>query len=242
MALKSSDKIIAIVGIIILIIAGIAIFLYSSPQEDVQVIKKEKTFTYTWVANEENMTFTDYAAKKKQYQADIEIDLSEGKVLTAVNFWIRWKDDYTRGIFINKGEDKLTATLSFLNEEIPHSSKKSADEPFADFTINDIPQDEVFSTVEENFDPAEYIKQKYIGQNAATFNLSLKVVTGEKLLTIRPLKLLNFLLDKGNEFNLIITYEYYDYNFEEQEDNIPTTGFQDDDGDVYSHMTNTGFK
>jgi len=242
MALKSSDKIIAIVGVIILIIAGIAIFLYSSPQEEVQVVKKEKTFTYTWEAKEENITFTDYAVKNQEYQADIEINPSEGRVITNVNFWISWKDDYTRGILIRKGEDKLTVTLSYLNEEKTHSSIKSADESFADFTINDIPQDEVLITEEENFDPVEYIKQKYIGQNSATFNLSVKVVTGEKLLTIRPLKLLNFFLDKGNDFDLIITYEYYDFNYEEQEDNMTISSFQNDNGDVYSHMTNTGFK
>lgn len=242
MALKKSDKLIAIIGIIILIIAGIAIFMYSSPEEVIPEVTKEKTYNFTWVSNEYNITFTDKASKKQEYLSDIVIDVGEGKVLTAVNFWINWEDDYTRGILFRKGEDKLTATISYLGEEINHKSIKKADESIGNFIINNIPQDETYTTKEEDFDPIQYINQKYYGQNTATFNLSVNVKTGEKLLTIRPLKLLNYFLDKGNEFNLIITYKYYDFNFEEKEDNIPPTGYQGDNKDIYSHLTNTGFK
>lgn len=242
MALKSSDKIIAIVGIIILIIAGIAIFVYSSPEEEVPIVKKEKTYSYTWVSHEENTTFSDKAQKKKEYVADIVIDLGEGKVITNVNFFIDWKDDYTKGFLFRKGEDKLTVTVSYADEEITHKSKKKAHVSFADFIINEVPQDEVYTSDDENFDPTAYINDKYYGQNTATFNLSVKVVTGEKLLSLRPLKLLNYFRDTGNKFNLIITYEYYDFNLEEQEDNLPPTGNQGDLSDTYSHLTNTGFK
>ena len=242
MALKRSDKIIAIVGVIILIIAGIAIFLYSSPKEEVPIVIKEKTYTYTWTPIEENMTFTDRVVKKQEYIADIVIELGEGKVLTDVNFWINWKDDYTRGLLFRKCEDKLTVSVSYLDEEIIDKSTKSADRSFADFTINDVPQEEIYTTEDEDFDPIGYINEKYYGQNTATFNLSVKIVTGEKLLTLRPLKFLDFLRDKGNKFNLIITYEYYDYNYEEIDDNIPPTSNQGEEGDIYSHLTNTGFK
>jgi hypothetical protein len=242
MALKKSDKLIAIVGVLILIVAGIAIFFYSSPEEEVPKVIKEKTYTYTWVSHEENMTFTDRAVKRQEYLADIIIDLSEGKVLTSVNFWINWKDDYTRGLLIRKGEDKLTVKVSYAGEEYTHKSTKRADESFADFNINNIPQDEVYTTDDEDFDPIEYIKDMYYGENSATFNLSVKVVTGEKLLTLRPLKFLNFLRDRGNKFNLIVTYEYYDFDYEEQEDNMPSTGNQGGDGDTYSHLNFTGFK
>jgi len=241
MALKSSDKLIAIVGVIILIIAGIAIFLYSSPEEEVPVVVKEKTYTYTWSLIEENMTFTDKAVKKQEFVADIIVDLGEGKVLTNINFWINWKDDYTRGLLIRKGEDKLTVTVSYDGEEATDKSTKQADRSFADFIINDVPQEEVYTTDDENFDPNEYIFEKYSGQNTATFNLSVKVVTGEKLLSLRPLKLLNFFRDKGNKFNLIISYQYYDFNIDEQEVNMTISGIQDN-GDLYSHLTNTGFK
>jgi len=241
MALKSSDKLIAIVGVIILIIAGIAIFLYSSPEEEVPVIVKEKTYTYTWSLIEENMTFSDRAVKKQKYVADIIVDLGEGKVLTNINFWINWKDDYTRGLLIRKGEDKLTVTVSYEGEEATDKSTKQADRSFADFIINDVPQEEVYTTEEENFDPNEYIFEKYSGQNTATFNLRVKVVTGEKLLSLRPLKLLNYFRDKGNKFNLIISYQYYDFNIDEQEVNMTISGIQDN-GDLYSHLTNTGFK
>jgi len=242
MSLKKSDKIVAIIGVIILIIAGVFIFMYSSPEEVIPVVSKEKTYTFTWVAHEENITFTDKALKNKEYLSDIVIDLSKGKVLTAVNFWINWKDDYTRGLFFRKGEDTLTAKVTYFNEEINHKSVKKADESFGNFIINDIPQDETYSTKDENFDPIEYIRQKYLDQNTATFNLSVKVKTGEKLLTIRPLKLLNYFLDKGNDFNIIISYKYYDFTIEEQEENIPPTSNQGDKGDIYSHLTKTGFK
>ena len=73
MALKKSDKLIAIIGVIILIIAGIAIFVYSSPEEEVPKVVNEKTYEYTWVPYEENVTFSDKAVKKQLYTADIVI-------------------------------------------------------------------------------------------------------------------------------------------------------------------------
>jgi len=242
MALKKSDKLIAIIGVLILIVAAIAIYFYSSPEEEVPKIIKEKTYTYTWFSHEENMTFTDRAVKKQEYLADIVIDLGEGKVLTSVNFWINWKDDFTKGLLIRKGEDKLTVKVSYSGEEIIHRSTKSADVSFADFTINEIPQDEVYTTDDENFDPIEYISDMYYGENSASFNLSVRVVTGEKLLSLRPLKILNYFRDKGNKFNIIVSYEYYDFDYEEQEDNMPPMGNQGDDEDTYSHLTYTGFK
>ena len=56
---------------------------------------------------------------------------------------------------------------------------------------------------------------------------------GEKLLTLRLLKLLNFFKDTGNSFKLLITYEYYDYTITEvdMEEEPPEEEPPEDNGD-----------
>ena len=53
------------------------------------------------------------------------------------------------------------------------------------------------------------IKGKYQWMNSALFDVEVKVVTGEKIKILRPIRsLLNSIKDKGETFSLFITYTY----------------------------------
>jgi len=228
MNLKKSDKIIAIIGVIILIVAGIGIVLYSAEEgpDKKGMGTKETTFEVKWVQYSDGiMTINDYAGKKQPYTDPITISLEEGCVLTTVEVQIVWNDDYTKGLIFNKGEDKLEATIGLAGEEYvqTHKSTKKANATLDPFIINDVPQDETIEDAEGIYDMEDKILNDYLGMNTATFDVKVTVTPGEKLLTLRPIKLLNYLRDKGNKFDLIVKYEYYELDVEEVEKNNPST-------------------
>ena len=77
----------------------------------------------------------------------------------------------------------------------------------------------------ENKDEAfEIIKNENYMKNKATFNFDVSISTGERIW--RPL---NYIKDKGNDFEVKAKYTYYEVNLmEPEEDEDKPTG--DDDG------------
>jgi hypothetical protein len=227
MNLKKSDKIIAIIGVIILIVAGIGIVLYSS--DDVEEGngdgKKETVYDVKWVYYSDGVIPIEaYAGKNKPHTEPITISLEEGHVITSVNFKIVWKDDYTKGIIFNKGEDTLRAVIGVEGSDDPqeHTSTKSFNDNISSpFFINEAPSDVTVKDAENIKEVEKNILDEYQGKNTVTFNVKVNVRPGEKLLTLRPIKLLNYLRDKGNNFEIIVYYEYYKLDIEEVEKNNP---------------------
>lgn len=207
MALKKSDKIIAIAGVLILIIAAISIALYPTGEEVKEVAPEEKTFYVTW--NEETGGQTpikDYVGKKETYTKPINVIAPANglvSVLTHVKIQLTWEDDHTYGLLIKRGFDTLTASI------YPTGSKSGKSDVTVgqgnssfEFDINSVPNvDQVTST---DLDKASsIIKENFINKDKASFNTDISVKIGEK-----PRRLLKFLKDKGNGFDLTITYTY----------------------------------
>ena len=128
MDLKKNDKIILVVGVAILIVAGIGIAVYTSPDTD--EIKAGNTepdylsYNYNWMKDStENFIGGDiYVEKSSTYNDNIEINSQEGSVLTSVEFEIIWEDDYTHGILRSRGEDTLTVKISAPKPDISDST------------------------------------------------------------------------------------------------------------------------
>jgi len=92
------------------------------------------------------------------------------------------------------------------------------------FSVNDRPSDDYIEAEDAN-EAEDIVKEWFINENEASFDVTVNVQTGEKL-GIRPLKLLRYFQDKGNNFNLKIMYTYYVLEIEEQD------GDENDDDDV----------
>ena len=227
MNLKKNDKIILIAGVAILIIAGIGIAVYTSPDTD--EIKAGDTqpdymsYSYNWIRENGEKTIGNdlYVDKKSTYTDSFSVDSSDGSVLTNVEIQIIWEDDYTHGLLRKRGEDTLTVTISDENGQSETMSGTGGENITFQFNnINDIPSSD--SILAENKDNAnDIIEGMIMGENSASFNIDVDVETGERIF-----RLLKFIRDGGNDFEIKVKYTFYSYDIED-----PVVDEDDEDED-----------
>ena len=205
MNLKKSDKMIAIVGVAILIIAAVGIVLYTASEEpDEDEEPTEETFMVTWNEYSGQLACIEgYAGKSASYTDPIAVSVPSGSVLTSVGVQIVWEDDNTYRGILSKGKDTLTAEIGPAGGDTqPYQSIGSGNETLY-FTVYDRPYDETLDA--EDYDEAQQMVYDMVqGKNDASYDVMVTVKTGEKLR--RPLQ---YLKDKGNSFNLFVSYTYY---------------------------------
>ena len=219
--LRKSDKMIAIVGVIILIVAGIGIALYTSAPETESIVEPEEMLYYpVFTAEYGEMTISEYAGKTAYIDTVSITGVPSGGILTSVDFQITWQDDKIFGLIIKRGYDTLTADISYMGETETHTSTGSAKNETLSFSINSVPSVD-YIEAEDEMEARDLLYQMVSGKSEATFDISVVVKTGEKLR--RPLK---YLGDKGNDFEIKITYNYYRVDLEAEE--------TDDDNDDYT--------
>lgn len=223
MNLKKSDKIIAIAAVLILIVAAVAIVAYVSTQEKEDETHDEpETMTYdvVWTKYAGQMEITGEA--KSAYAEPFTVSVPSGSVLTNVDVKISWEDDYVQTGILGlifpsfvKGYDTLTANVGISGKEAQtHTSIGSGNETLY-FTINSRPVDD-FVDAEDETEVEDKIDYEYGNKNSANFDVDVNVEAGKgKLLFGR--KIINLLKDKGDDFTLTITYDYYKYEILEPE-------------------------
>jgi hypothetical protein len=216
--LKKNDKIILIVGVVILIIAGIGIAMYTvSDDGDKEVgeqTPEKMTYTYSWEQKTGEVTVgsTLYTGKSEPYEESVAIKSMEGTVLTSVIFKLNWEDDSTYGLIMKKGLDTLTAEISLNGKTIDYSSKGEGNFTFSFSPYSRPAGDSV--EAEDKSDAESEINAMLEGKNQADFDVKVSIQTGERII-----RLLKFLRDKGNDFELTAEYTYYQYTLEEPDDN-----------------------
>lgn len=219
MNLKKSDKIIALVGVVVLVVAAVGIVLYTSGGNEVvkKPEKEEKQYIVEWIEEPGQIAdITSFVSKKEPLTDQFVIETESGSVITDVYVQVIWEDDIvTKFALFRKGEDTLTATVTPSGgESKTHSEKGSGNETLS-FSIYSKPHEETIEDVESISDAESIILEKYDGMNSVSFDYEVKVDVGEKLLSFRPLKLINYLRDKGNDFIFKITYTYYHPSIQE---------------------------
>ncbi|MDH7516977.1 MAG: hypothetical protein QHH19_01335 [Candidatus Thermoplasmatota archaeon] len=215
MVLSRNDKIITVSAVVILIVAAFAIVLYQEPAPEITITPMTKTYDVIWTRQTGQKTITNlYAEKKKPYNGNFSVDVPEGSVLTSADVQITWKDDHIYGLILKRGYDTLTVKISLGGKTELYSDKGSGNKTFT-FNINDIP---TVDSVEANDTTAaeDIINDMFSDKNSASFDVTASVKTGERII-----RLLKFLKDKGNGFNLKVTYEYYTPMIEESGEELP---------------------
>ena len=84
MSLKKTDKIIAVVGVVILIVAVVGILFYYEVEDAVDGDEDgtvEKEFEVRWMDYSVNETITGYAGKNSPYTDPINISLNDVGIL-----------------------------------------------------------------------------------------------------------------------------------------------------------------
>jgi len=137
--------------------------------------------------------------------------------LKQITFQLNWEDDCTTPL-LHFGKDILTFSIK-SSEDTELYSEKSRGKGTLCFNISNINQKPTITQVKaEDLASAQTIVQQYFSTKLTNeqFHIEVEVKVGE-------LRIVPRLKEKGNEFTLKITYEYYEPHISEVKDNPPET-------------------
>lgn len=232
MNLKRNDKIILIVGVVILIIAGAGIALYNTPSDNSGIEDKnidEMYYEYTW----EQKSGTEGVESPRvedgtPFENSYKIKSPVGTVLTQIVVNVKWEDDNTYGLFRTKGKDVLSMEVTLDGRKLDDSSEMNGNHNFS-FNINSMPKEGEINASSSSY-AATKLNEEFDGKNQADFDVSLNIEVGE------PRWRFLFNKDTGNTVDISVEYTYYNYDLTEieDEDDWKTSG-NDEDITVSSH-------
>lgn len=250
MNLKKSDKMIAGIAVVVLIIAAIGIVLYTEDKDDVPLNTGGKEKTIIYLVEYEVMSGgfvvpdnADFQAKHKligdgDYHGTVDIPRQN---VESVSFFVDYTDnkDGLLGIF---GKDKLTVVVTDMNgNEIGNEAITGS----GNITINKDDITPIISTAsieaENEKEARDELERRYADNPVnVSFNVDISLKIGEIRLLARLLER----LDK-DDFTLEVTYDYYDYSIRDptEEENNPPTSLNVDEGIgtiTYNHMSYGG--
>jgi hypothetical protein len=208
-SLKKNDKIIIIVLFVILVIAGVGVAMYQSPKttsNPSSTITGEKTYDITWTLRNGTLdTISEFVKKKSQYEGTVMIP--EGNV-KSITFNLSWTDD--RMTFLKRmGLDSLTLDITLPDgrtfTETNTSAKITGDGTITYSVATGIIPPVSLKATDEKTAQAK-LKEKPYNDNTwvnKDININVSVQIGEH-------RIIKRMRDKGNDFELKITYQYYD--------------------------------
>ena len=235
MNLKQSDKMIAVALVAILIVAAIGIILYADKDDEIDddtdknlLYKVEtKIFEGTLSVESENgFVVQDKLFKNRDVTFTGTLEVPSDN-LKSVNICVEYEDKDFAPIF--KKQRANTFTLKVYDEsenevgmaEITGAGKENitinggSPKRFDDIEAKN--DQEAREMLDENITETDMMK---------TYTIEAKVVNGES-----PLRLLAWLLEGSQSFDLEVTYEYYYYDLMEPEeiendnsDDVDSTG------------------
>jgi len=234
MALKKSDKLIAIFGVIILIVAAVGIYAYAGIDEDTEMPIVEEE-TYYEIHYEERSMFAmpdnqEYSIKGKifrsgTYEGMVEITQQNIK---SIDVTIEYADNKVGflpipGLIKSIGADTITITIYDSSEnEISSERIKGS----GNVTLNIKSNSDMISMdpieAEDLMEALSILEGRYI-QFSETYTIYISLKTGLWG------KIRERLLGK-DVFDMQISYSYYDYHIELKEPGDDSDG--DGDGDM----------
>jgi hypothetical protein len=206
-SLKKNDKIIIIVAVVVIIFAGIGIAMYQSPKTTTPppTSSGTKSFDVVWKTQNGSLTtISEFAGKKAQYEGTITIPVGNIKTIT---FNLTWTDDHMT--FLKRmGLDTLTIEVTTPDGRSIIEGNKSAPvtgKGYVMFTISPdiIPPVTPVKAVDAQAAQAMLKQKPYYDESWTNkdihFNVSVQI--GE-------IRILKKMRDKGNDFDLKVTYQY----------------------------------
>jgi len=215
-SLKRNDKIIIIVAIVILVVAAVGVAMYQSPKPPMNTPSGstgEKSFKIIWTERNGSLdTISEFVGKKTKFGTAVQI--KEWNI-ESVTFNLSWTDD--KMTFLKRrGLDRLTlevttpdgVTFTEMKTSAPITgqgnityTKLTGVRP-PQTTINAPDEADAKALLKDKAKAKTYYDDSWYGKDIK-INVSVKV--GES-----PIRILRYFLDKGNSFELEITYKYLD--------------------------------
>lgn len=209
--LKKNDKIIILIAVVVIVIAGIGIALYESPKEDENGTDGQQSDKYLFYIDWESRMgavtpISEFAGKSAPYEG--MISFNKGNLKT-VMFNLSWVDD--KATFLGRfGLDTLTLQITTPDGTIYEESARSASKTRDGNIMISVPVSMSVPSNEpieaEDYDEAlqmlneePYYNDKWVNEE---FTITVSVHVGE-------VRILKKMMEKGNGFDLDITYEYY---------------------------------
>lgn len=207
--MEKTDKIIAAVCAVIIVLAGIGIWYSLSSKPSVKPKESVKAFEVIWEKETGSLPDIEgYASDRifggeKPYVTNVTIDEDN---IDTINFTLTWKDDHTYGLFKKKGLDELTLIIT-SPDGVEICNETTVGNATLTITARTGFIPTLFSAEAKDYDGAErMVKENYSHKwKGEPFKIYVKVKVGEKI--FRPLKRLR---DKGNNFTISISYTYYE--------------------------------
>jgi hypothetical protein len=209
-SLKKNDKIIVIVAVVILVIAGVGIVIYQSPKTSSvlpSTLTSEKTFDVIWTQRNGTLnTISEFAGKKSQYQTTIQMPVGN---LKSITFNLSWTDDHMT-FMKRKGLDSLTLEVTTPDGRTFMDTSTSAPitgEGTLTYTVSTgiIPPVSSIKGNDETNAQAKLKGKPYYDDSWTNKNIKINVSV-----QIGEVRILKKMRDKGNNFDLKITYQYFD--------------------------------
>jgi hypothetical protein len=210
MSIKKNDKIVIIVAVILLVFAGIGVAMYQSPQtpSNISSIITSKSYDVVWtLRNGSVSTISEFAGKKTPYQGTITIPERNVKSIT---FNLSWTDDHMT-VMKRMGLDSLTLEVTMPNDsyyftETNKSAQITGEGTISHTIVNGIIPPSKPIEADNEQDAQTKLKAKSYNDDSWTE----KEITINVSVQIGEIRILKKMRDKGNDFELKITYQYYD--------------------------------
>ncbi|MEM4257783.1 MAG: hypothetical protein QXL17_01350 [Candidatus Thermoplasmatota archaeon] len=216
-SLKKNDKIVIIIGVLVLVIAGVGIAVYVPPEKtnNEHTPPGETTYQVAWQTSSGTYQLNDelYTSKNKPYSK--EITLTQDNLLE-VTIELSWTDDHTYGLLRKKGLDTLTVDVTGKGQTKTEKQTGNGTMTLT-FRMNTLP---TITTIQASTlsDAEDAIKADYYKTADETFTINVKVQTGEKIF-----RFFKYLRDKGNDFDVKITYTYFNALISETKEETKNT-------------------
>ena len=210
--MKKNDKIVVLLSVVVIVIAAIGIFTWSdtTPDEESFYPETEHTYKVTW--NDETVTLSPIKGYTTDGKTTTEsITISQDNLMS-VTFSLSWKDD--KPGLVGLKTDKLTLEVVPPQGE---SQKESKQEKVGNitktFNLNTKPSiDEI--TAKSESEALDKLREYTEDTGKGEWKAEITVNVGKFLLSKG--------LDKGNDWELTVTYTYYKLSSIDEDTTIPT--------------------
>jgi hypothetical protein len=207
-SLKKNDKIIIVAAVIVILLASIGIAMYTSPEPTIPTgtTNSGNIYEVEWKTHNGSLpTKSEFAGKRSPYETTIKIPEANLKTIT---FNMTWVDDHST--FLKRfGLDTLTIEVTTPDGEI---SKKESSVSAAKTREGNI----LFTITVDNSRPPDSLTANDLQAAQAKLKETpfyddswiTKDITVKVSVTIGEKRILAKLFDKGNSFDLDISYLY----------------------------------
>ncbi|MEA2053875.1 MAG: hypothetical protein U9O96_01980 [Candidatus Thermoplasmatota archaeon] len=194
------DRIVVLVGIVILIIAIIGVLYHEKEYTEAERTVEKYAYNVDWNEKTVDLREEGYVAKGKTTNYTYSIDRSG---LTQIEFKLEWSDNLARGFIIpwnwsDTMDMRISAPSSSIKFSGPSSASGSSSPLVVKAVIGDVPHSMQIDAANET-EVYEILNSEHIseeGKGSWTADIDI---------TTKP-----FLLDRGNDFTLCVTYTYYE--------------------------------